>query len=645
MIIRLMVVKDGRSVNKKMKRKAFKVVILYIVLCMVSGCGSINESNESNTSEVNDMESGQLSGTIPTELEYIPENYETPAKQQGTINKLTYETWESFSYEDHSQPLEKNAWVYLPYGYSNDQKYITNLPSSLNYFEIRGSGEITITATIPSAVSSILVSSPILNIASFGENTNIPSINIISQNEELTIVSLNSIKTISFSYPETIKKLTCKSCNSLENLEFSQLENLEEIMDSSFQKVKLNTISFPSKLKVIESNCFTNCNSLKSISIPISCKQVGSLSFSNCEKLQTLEIPISTQFVEESTTYDEIYTNIVKDAFKSSPIKTITIYGSGELIYILMNQISNQFSGLETITLKEGITNIGENAFVELSTLTTLNIPSTVEFISGGAIQKCYNVEPIISIDNPFITYSEDVFYKIQNENKAKSLLTAIDNENSATSLLTAISRKDKNEFDIPEGVETIEKKAFYGNEFVETIILPYSTKSIGNSAFKKCPRLTKIIFKGIKEIEIEGSEIFDNPDQIVIKVPDEYEGNTLFGIEVERDPSIIPPIPDEDDSSSADEDNSLTPNEEEDSSTPNEEDDSSTQEKNDPSTIEEIDPPTPEENGLNGSEIAGIVIAVLIIVAVVSFLIYWFAIRKRKSGDSSESNIQNEVP
>ena len=58
MIIRLMVVKDGRGVNKKMKRKAFKVVILYIVLCMVSGCGSINESNESNTSEVNDMESG-----------------------------------------------------------------------------------------------------------------------------------------------------------------------------------------------------------------------------------------------------------------------------------------------------------------------------------------------------------------------------------------------------------------------------------------------------------------------------------------------------------------------------------------------------------------------------------------------------------
>lgn len=41
-----------------MKRKAFKVVILYIVLCMVSGCGSINESNESNTNEVNDMESG-----------------------------------------------------------------------------------------------------------------------------------------------------------------------------------------------------------------------------------------------------------------------------------------------------------------------------------------------------------------------------------------------------------------------------------------------------------------------------------------------------------------------------------------------------------------------------------------------------------
>lgn len=56
-----------------------------------------------------------LSGTVPDELEYIPSEYQYPAEQAGTLEKLTYQTWESFSYEDHTQELTKEAWVYLPY--------------------------------------------------------------------------------------------------------------------------------------------------------------------------------------------------------------------------------------------------------------------------------------------------------------------------------------------------------------------------------------------------------------------------------------------------------------------------------------------------------------------------------------------------
>ena len=66
---------------------------------------------------------GNLSGTVPGELEYIPAEYKYPAEQTGTLEKLTYQTWESFSYEDRTQELTKEAWVYLPYGYSEEQKY------------------------------------------------------------------------------------------------------------------------------------------------------------------------------------------------------------------------------------------------------------------------------------------------------------------------------------------------------------------------------------------------------------------------------------------------------------------------------------------------------------------------------------------
>ena len=63
------------------------------------------------------------SGTIPAELQSIPDGYRTPAKQQGKLEKLTYDTWESFTYAEHTQRLTKEAWVYLPYGYDDTKPY------------------------------------------------------------------------------------------------------------------------------------------------------------------------------------------------------------------------------------------------------------------------------------------------------------------------------------------------------------------------------------------------------------------------------------------------------------------------------------------------------------------------------------------
>jgi flavodoxin/predicted alpha/beta superfamily hydrolase/predicted small lipoprotein YifL len=77
--------------------------------------GTENMQTESNKTN--------LSGTVPEELEYIPAEYKSPSEHPGTLEKLTYQTWESFSYEERTQELTKEAWVYLPYGYSEDQKY------------------------------------------------------------------------------------------------------------------------------------------------------------------------------------------------------------------------------------------------------------------------------------------------------------------------------------------------------------------------------------------------------------------------------------------------------------------------------------------------------------------------------------------
>lgn len=62
-------------------------------------------------------------GSVPQELETIPQEYYSPADRQGKLVELNYDTYESFSYEEHSQPLKKRAVIYLPYGYSEEEVY------------------------------------------------------------------------------------------------------------------------------------------------------------------------------------------------------------------------------------------------------------------------------------------------------------------------------------------------------------------------------------------------------------------------------------------------------------------------------------------------------------------------------------------
>lgn len=59
----------------------------------------------------------------PEKLEAIPAAWQRPCQQAGRLEKLSYETWESFSYEEHRQRLHKEAWVYLPYDYTEAKRY------------------------------------------------------------------------------------------------------------------------------------------------------------------------------------------------------------------------------------------------------------------------------------------------------------------------------------------------------------------------------------------------------------------------------------------------------------------------------------------------------------------------------------------
>lgn len=61
--------------------------------------------------------------SIPQELATIPQGFSSPAEQPGTLAELNYDTYESMGYEQQSQRLTKRAIVYLPYGYTDTDRY------------------------------------------------------------------------------------------------------------------------------------------------------------------------------------------------------------------------------------------------------------------------------------------------------------------------------------------------------------------------------------------------------------------------------------------------------------------------------------------------------------------------------------------
>lgn len=60
---------------------------------------------------------------FPEELLSIPASYSEPCAEEGRVERLDYDTFEAFSYDSQSQPLSKNAMVYVPYGYDGSRPY------------------------------------------------------------------------------------------------------------------------------------------------------------------------------------------------------------------------------------------------------------------------------------------------------------------------------------------------------------------------------------------------------------------------------------------------------------------------------------------------------------------------------------------
>ncbi|MCR5829430.1 MAG: leucine-rich repeat domain-containing protein [Lachnospiraceae bacterium] len=157
-------------------------------------------------------------------------------------------------------------------------------------------------------------------------------------------------------------------------------------------------------------------------------------------------------------------------------------------------------TGISSITIEEGITEIGTGAFCNCSDLKKLIIPSTVKTMPSTAFFKCSALKNIIiSEENKLFSSADGVVYS----KDGKTLIAA-----------PGISGK----YLIQDGVTAVGEYAFAYNENLTFVTFPMSVISISGYSFYNCTNLSGVKLKAVETI---GKNAFSKSGLKSIKIPE----------------------------------------------------------------------------------------------------------------------------
>ena len=168
----------------------------------------------------------------------------------------------------------------------------------------------------------------------------------------------------------------------------------------------LTSINIPDSVTSIGNQAFYNCSSLTSITIPEGVTSIGSFVFTGCSSLESI-------VVEEGNTIYHSEGNCIIETDSKTLIagcKNSIIPSDGSVTSIGDQAFYNCIS-LTSIVIPDSVTSIGEYAFYWCTSLTSIIIPDSVTSIGDWAFLNCTlltsitfqgNMEQWIAIDKGY---------------------------------------------------------------------------------------------------------------------------------------------------------------------------------------------------------------------------------------------------
>lgn len=244
----------------------------------------------------------------------------------------------------------------------------------------------------------------------------------------------------------------------------------------------LNAVTLSDELTQIAENAFSGCTALSSVNIPDGVQTVGMYAFMN-SGLKNLFIPKSVSF-------------IYPDAFRGcGKLESITVDKENQVYESVDDCLIEKRNKWLLLGCKNSVipkdgraTSIEMYAFCDIAELTSVEIPSSIEYLFGTLFYGCDNITSLTVADG---------------HSRYVSIGNCIINKQNNTLVLGC-----KNSVIPDDGrVTAIGERAFEGSGMTE-LVLPRCVTEIGKYAYADCKNLTAVDISGdITEI---GAHAFD---------------------------------------------------------------------------------------------------------------------------------------
>ena len=294
-------------------------------------------------------------------------------------------------------------------------------------------------------------------------------------------------------------------------------ETVTEISAYAFDgKTNITEIVLPNTIKKISTSAFAGLENLTTITFSGNglpqLEEIGYGAFAGCTNLNkfnsssvgALNMPTSVEFID-------CY------AFYGTNFSTISL--GANIAYIGDVAFSN-INSLTSINIPDSATSIGYGAFSGCSSLTNITIPAGVTSIGKGVFVGCNNLNIIVSPNNSNYSAQDNILY-----NKAK---TKIISTGDIASNIT-----------ISNTIIEVEEYAFSNNTNLQRVDI-YGTPIIGDFAFYNCTNLNEVYYYTYEVPEL-GVGAFDD-NEFTLYVP--HSRHSVYEIEFARYTNNITSIP-----------------------------------------------------------------------------------------------------